>query len=172
MENAPLSKTSGHRFSGLSLSDVCTGYDWTVRHALACVPRPGFRLDSLRSRHADGDPRGQVPSMRSAVLRQRGGILANDENVPPLRTGEVCRSEFRANLRQPWPMSVMAILRQRRHGCASLADSPLENASRDGKGGESSPQQTTAYEGEKLKVASVIGRARDYPHERCKTNTN
>src|SRR5271169_1465722 len=102
MENVPRSETSWHRFSGLSLLDVHPSHDWTARHALAAVPCSDFRLDCLRSRHADGHPRGQVPSMRSAVLRQGGGVLANDERMPPLWTGKVRRSEFRTTVRQPW----------------------------------------------------------------------
>jgi len=58
----------------------------------------------------------------------------------------------------------MVVLRRQRHGCASFGNSPLEKSSRDRKGGQNSPQQATGYEGQKLKVASVIWRARDYPY--------
>src|SRR5512133_380348 len=49
--------------------------------------------------------------MRSAVLRQGSRVLANDQNMPSLRVGEVRRSKFRAHRRR-YSMSAVAIFHQ------------------------------------------------------------
>jgi hypothetical protein len=55
----------------------------------------------------------------------KGRSFGNDERMPPLWTGKVRRSEFRATIRQPWSMSEIAILRQQSQAAARQRFFPL-----------------------------------------------
>jgi hypothetical protein len=70
------------------------------RYALENHVCARFRVDGLRASYADTVARGQVPSVRAAILCQGHGVLADVEGMPSLWAAEICRRECNTRAQQ------------------------------------------------------------------------